>query len=176
MTRPVAVQLWAYGEPSAVWLISLQEVGYRGEIGYQTFLYSNEADIRKLFMFLVENLPKESSESASEPAMGKFNRLSANHTFSRRCFSRTFNSLMIKEHLIWSVKIMFIGGEHVDLMQHKATLVTLEEVTSSTKTVSRCLESRRTCEQNFEKCIWWRPQWKRKQTNNTQLRDWRGMP
>ncbi|KAJ7376864.1 Coiled-coil domain-containing protein 22 [Desmophyllum pertusum] len=44
-----------------------QEVGYRGEIGYQTFLYSNEADIRKLFMFLVENLPKESSESASEP-------------------------------------------------------------------------------------------------------------
>lgn len=128
-------------------------MGYRGEIGYQTFLYSNEADIRKLFMFLVENLPKESSESASEPAMGKFNRLSANHTFSRRCFSRTFNSLMIKEHLIWSVKIMFIGGEHVDLMQHKATLVTLEEVTSSTKTVSRCLESRRTCEQNFDKYI-----------------------
>ena len=48
-----------------------QEVGYRGEIGYQTFLYSNEAEIRKLFMFLVENLPKESSESASEP-LGKF--------------------------------------------------------------------------------------------------------
>lgn len=44
-----------------------QEVGYRGEIGYQTFLYSNEADIRKLFMFLVEHLPKESSESAGEP-------------------------------------------------------------------------------------------------------------
>ncbi|KAK2549683.1 Coiled-coil domain-containing protein 22-like protein [Acropora cervicornis] len=44
-----------------------REVGYRGEIGYQTFLYSNEAEIRKLFMFLVENLPKESSESASEP-------------------------------------------------------------------------------------------------------------
>ena len=34
------------------------------------FLYSNEADIRKLFMFLVEKLPKESSESASEP-LGK---------------------------------------------------------------------------------------------------------
>ncbi|XP_022798285.1 coiled-coil domain-containing protein 22 homolog [Stylophora pistillata] len=44
-----------------------QEVGYGGEIGYQTFLYSNEADIRKLFMFLVEHLPKESSESAGEP-------------------------------------------------------------------------------------------------------------
>ena len=50
---------------------SRQEVGYRGEIGYQTFLYSNEAEIRKLFMFLVENLPKESSESASEP-LGKY--------------------------------------------------------------------------------------------------------
>ena len=81
-------------------------MGYRGEIGYQTFLYSNEADIRKLFMFLVENLPKESSESASEPAMGKFNRLSANHTFSQGCFSRAFNSLMINDHLIsfWSIK------------------------------------------------------------------------
>ena len=50
---------------------SQQEVGYHGEIGYQTFLYSNEAEIRKLFMFLVENLPKESSESASEP-LGKY--------------------------------------------------------------------------------------------------------
>ena len=44
-----------------------QEIGYRGEIGYQTFLYSNEADIRKVFMFLVEKLPKESSESSTEP-------------------------------------------------------------------------------------------------------------
>lgn len=75
-------------------------MGYRGEIGYQTFLYSNEADIRKLFMFLVENLPKESSESASEPAMGKFNILSTNH----RGVFKTSNFLMINEHLIWPVK------------------------------------------------------------------------
>ncbi|KAK3700428.1 hypothetical protein QZH41_015291, partial [Actinostola sp. cb2023] len=43
------------------------DLGYQGEIGYQTFLYSNEADIRRVFMFLVERLPKESSSSVSEP-------------------------------------------------------------------------------------------------------------
>ena len=46
-------------------------MGYRGgDLGYQTFLYSNEAEIRKIFMFLVEKLPKESSQAADEP-MGK---------------------------------------------------------------------------------------------------------
>ncbi|XP_031555809.1 coiled-coil domain-containing protein 22 homolog [Actinia tenebrosa] len=46
---------------------ALQDLGYQGEIGYQTFLYSNETDIRRVFMFLVERLPKESSMSVSEP-------------------------------------------------------------------------------------------------------------
>ncbi|XP_001639122.2 coiled-coil domain-containing protein 22 homolog [Nematostella vectensis] len=46
---------------------ALQDLGYRGEIGYQTFLYSNEKDIRSVFMFLVEHLPKETSSAASEP-------------------------------------------------------------------------------------------------------------
>lgn len=45
----------------------LQEVGYSGEIGYQTFLYSNENDIRKIFMFLIEKVPKESTETRDEP-------------------------------------------------------------------------------------------------------------
>ena len=43
-----------------------QELGYRGDIGYQTFLYSTEADIRKIFMFLVDKLPKESVEATEE--------------------------------------------------------------------------------------------------------------
>jgi len=34
-------------------------VGYKGEVGYQTFLYSNEADIRKILMFLVDKLPRD---------------------------------------------------------------------------------------------------------------------
>lgn len=44
----------------------IQELGYRGDIGYQTFLYSTEADIRKIFMFLVDKLPKESVETTEE--------------------------------------------------------------------------------------------------------------
>ncbi|XP_045203989.2 coiled-coil domain-containing protein 22 homolog [Mercenaria mercenaria] len=44
----------------------LQELGYRGDVGYQTFLYSSEADIRKIFMFLVDKLPKETVETTEE--------------------------------------------------------------------------------------------------------------
>lgn len=39
-----------------------QELGYKNEIGYQTFLYSNEPDMRRLLMFLIEKLPKDSSQ------------------------------------------------------------------------------------------------------------------
>ncbi|XP_023675087.2 coiled-coil domain-containing protein 22 [Paramormyrops kingsleyae] len=45
-----------------------QDLGYKGEIGYQTFLYSNEPEIRSLLMFLVEKLPRESAEASSQPA------------------------------------------------------------------------------------------------------------
>lgn len=44
-----------------------QDIGYKGEIGYQTFLYSNEPEIRSLLMFLVEKLPRESSETSDQP-------------------------------------------------------------------------------------------------------------
>uniref|UniRef100_A0A3Q3B1R0 Coiled-coil domain-containing protein 22 n=1 Tax=Kryptolebias marmoratus TaxID=37003 RepID=A0A3Q3B1R0_KRYMA len=47
-----------------------QDVGYKGEIGYQTFLYSNEPEIRSLLMFLVEKLPRERAE-ASDQSAGK---------------------------------------------------------------------------------------------------------
>ena len=36
-----------------------KKVGFKGTVGYQSFLYSAEADIRKIFMFLVEKLPKK---------------------------------------------------------------------------------------------------------------------
>uniref|UniRef100_A0A4W3J060 Coiled-coil domain-containing protein 22 n=1 Tax=Callorhinchus milii TaxID=7868 RepID=A0A4W3J060_CALMI len=45
-----------------------QELGYQGEIGYQTFLYSNEPEIRRLLMFLVEKLPRDSADTADQPA------------------------------------------------------------------------------------------------------------
>ncbi|XP_047459580.1 coiled-coil domain-containing protein 22 [Mugil cephalus] len=44
-----------------------QDIGYKGEIGYQTFLYSNVSEIRSLFMFLVEKLPRESAEASDQP-------------------------------------------------------------------------------------------------------------
>ncbi|KAL4646246.1 coiled-coil domain-containing protein 22 [Arapaima gigas] len=44
-----------------------QDLGYKGEIGYQTFLYSNEPEIRSLLMFLVEKLPRESAEASDKP-------------------------------------------------------------------------------------------------------------
>lgn len=44
-----------------------QDLGYKGEIGYQTFLYSNEPEIRSLLMFLVENLPRESADVSDQP-------------------------------------------------------------------------------------------------------------
>lgn len=43
------------------------ELGFKGEIGYQTFMYSNETDLRKIFLFLFENLPKESEKALDEP-------------------------------------------------------------------------------------------------------------
>ncbi|OXU25260.1 hypothetical protein TSAR_003804 [Trichomalopsis sarcophagae] len=43
------------------------ELGYRGDIGYQTFLYSAESDLRRVLMFLIEKLPKESDKSIAEP-------------------------------------------------------------------------------------------------------------
>ncbi|XP_076231002.1 coiled-coil domain-containing protein 22 homolog isoform X2 [Calliopsis andreniformis] len=43
------------------------ELGYKGDIGYQTFLYNSEADLRRVFIFLIEKLPKESDKTLNEP-------------------------------------------------------------------------------------------------------------
>lgn len=45
-----------------------QDLGYKGEIGYQTFLYSTEPEIRSLLMFVVEKLPRERSEKLDQPS------------------------------------------------------------------------------------------------------------
>lgn len=39
-----------------------QSVGFRGDIGYQSFLYSNVTEVRRVFMFLIERLPKETDK------------------------------------------------------------------------------------------------------------------
>lgn len=43
-----------------------QTAGYRGDIGYQTFLYSSETEIRRLLMFLVEKLPRRKDENLEQ--------------------------------------------------------------------------------------------------------------
>lgn len=45
-----------------------QELGYQGEVGYQTFLYGSEPEIRRLLLFLVEKLPRDEAEDAGQPA------------------------------------------------------------------------------------------------------------
>lgn len=45
---------------------SCKELGYQGEMGYQTFLYANEHNLRNVLMFLIEKLPKESAENSNE--------------------------------------------------------------------------------------------------------------
>lgn len=48
---------------SCILLALFQAVGFRGDIGYQTFLYSNVIEVRRVFMFLIEQLPKEAEKA-----------------------------------------------------------------------------------------------------------------
>ncbi|RMB90016.1 hypothetical protein DUI87_33573 [Hirundo rustica rustica] len=43
-----------------------QELGFGGDVGYQTFLYSSEHDTRRLLLFLVEKLPRDEGERGAE--------------------------------------------------------------------------------------------------------------
>ncbi|XP_053908133.1 coiled-coil domain-containing protein 22 [Cuculus canorus] len=44
-----------------------QELGFRGDVGYQTFLYSSERDTRRLLLFLAEKLPRDEAERGAQP-------------------------------------------------------------------------------------------------------------
>ncbi|KAM8792422.1 LOW QUALITY PROTEIN: coiled-coil domain-containing protein 22-like, partial [Eudromia elegans] len=39
-----------------------RELGFPGDVGYQTFLYSSERDARRLLLFLVEKLPRDEDD------------------------------------------------------------------------------------------------------------------
>ncbi|XP_053600170.1 coiled-coil domain-containing protein 22 isoform X2 [Plodia interpunctella] len=43
-----------------------KDLGYKNDVGYQTFLYHNEADLRQVFMFLIERLPTEGNETTTD--------------------------------------------------------------------------------------------------------------
>ncbi|XP_061875639.1 coiled-coil domain-containing protein 22 isoform X2 [Colius striatus] len=44
-----------------------QELGFGGDIGYQTFLYSSEHEWRRLLLFLLEKLPRDEGDAGDEP-------------------------------------------------------------------------------------------------------------
>ncbi|XP_047482449.1 coiled-coil domain-containing protein 22 homolog [Penaeus chinensis] len=46
---------------------AIKDVGYSGDVGYQSLLYPNETDLRKIFMFLLEKLPKDTATVSDEP-------------------------------------------------------------------------------------------------------------
>lgn len=48
-------------------MIHTQNIGYKSDIGYQTFLYSNEHEIRRLLLYLVEQISTDSDEKSSSP-------------------------------------------------------------------------------------------------------------
>ena len=50
--------------------IFFQSLGYQGEIGYQTFLYSSVKDWRKLLMFLLEKLSSKDTAQTTDETMG----------------------------------------------------------------------------------------------------------
>ncbi|CAH0385554.1 unnamed protein product [Bemisia tabaci] len=45
---------------------AIKELGYKDEIGYQTLLYSNEIEIRRLFTFVIEKLPEKKNLTLME--------------------------------------------------------------------------------------------------------------
>ena len=51
----------AYGVCNQLTNILKNDLGYRGEIGFDTFFYSNEKDVRKIIRFVVQKLPEKTT-------------------------------------------------------------------------------------------------------------------
>lgn len=54
-------------------------MGFRGDIGYQSFLYSNVTEIRRVFMFLIERLPKEADKEHLDESLADKKSLLDHH-------------------------------------------------------------------------------------------------
>ncbi|KAI5641992.1 hypothetical protein NE865_05991 [Phthorimaea operculella] len=55
-----------------------KDLGYKNDVGYQTFLYYNEAELRQVFMFLIERLPSEGKQSTAKTETNKKSMLLQN--------------------------------------------------------------------------------------------------
>ncbi|XP_035231883.1 coiled-coil domain-containing protein 22 homolog [Stegodyphus dumicola] len=83
-----------------------KDLGYKGEIGYQTFMYSNETDLRKIFLFLFENLPKESEKALEEPLNKTALIIKEAGSYFSRCFSNPWLPYYCKNELFTDAKFL----------------------------------------------------------------------
>lgn len=80
-TLPGAAMAQRFGVASSL-AEGCKDAGYRGDIGYQTFLYPNAVELRRLLMFLIEQLPRE--RQATEDGVGKSQTLSHRELLQRK--------------------------------------------------------------------------------------------
>jgi len=81
---------------------AIKELGYTGEIGYQTLLYPNVADTRQLIMFLTNKIPKPEEEAAEEEVLGASQLLNIAIKDSLKAWKSARYSLF-KEGRSWGV-------------------------------------------------------------------------
>lgn len=86
--------------------VGFQDIGYKGEIGYQTFLYSNEPEIRSLLMCLVEKLPRESAEVSDQPTGTQNTSLSVIHKVSYHLSSERKKE---KCYMYWTILLHLLS-------------------------------------------------------------------
>ncbi|XP_074095795.1 coiled-coil domain-containing protein 22 homolog [Cotesia typhae] len=75
LSRTLPVNMAARFRTGATLAQICSDLGYRGDIGYQTFLYSSESDLRRVFMFLIDKLPKDSDKEANGLLLSRYDEL-----------------------------------------------------------------------------------------------------
>ncbi|XP_069177183.1 coiled-coil domain-containing protein 22 homolog [Procambarus clarkii] len=73
---------------------AVKDVGYLGDVGYQSLLYPNETDLRKIFMFLIEKLPKDTAAVSDEP----LNNAALIHREAKKKLSEALSQPWIPAH------------------------------------------------------------------------------
>lgn len=73
---------------------AVKDTGYPGDIGYQSLLYPSEADLRRIFMFLIEKLPRDSSPVSDEP----INKATLIHREAKKKVSEALSQPWIPPH------------------------------------------------------------------------------
>lgn len=62
-----------------IWLINsfkFQDVGFKGDLGYETFLHGSQAEIRKVFVILIQKLPKVNEQPITDSSAGNVRKIS----------------------------------------------------------------------------------------------------